>query len=212
MRTQYLIPGLLALFLLMAAGWFAWSPSSNGEITAGAGKVAPQTARAHASAASPFLASHEQNTSFTPDGENVAPSFHVEQEALKERLNAAPQDTTALIQLARLKQDAHQTEEAVAYYRRYLDVRPEGRQAWLDLARCYGDLARWQEALEATQSLLRRFPDDPAAFYNLGAIYANTNRFDDARATWQRLTRQDRNPEMKAKAESALQRLGGMHP
>lgn len=218
MRTHYVTPGLLAFFLLSAMGWFIWNASSNQEQAEGTEGIAPQPAvavgsgRAARSGASPFLATHEQGVAFTPDGENVAPSFHIEMEALKKRLETAPQDTTALIRLARLKQDGHQTEEAAAYYRRYLDARSDGRQAWLDLARCYAELARWQEALEATQTMLRRFPDDPAALYNLGAIYANTSRPDEARTTWQRVTRQERNPEMKAMAASALRRLDTIHP
>ena len=173
---------------------------------------ASSAAPSPAAPASPFWTTHEPSAAFTPDGRNVAPSLHVEMEALRERVATAPEDTTALLRLARLKHDGHQTDEAIDYYRRYLALRPEARQAWLDLAQCYGEQARWADALEATRQMLDRFPDDPAALYNLGAIHANTGRPDEARAAWQRVTRQDRDPAMKTKAEAALQRLASMQP
>lgn len=217
MQKHYLTLGILVIFLMIAAGWFVWTPSPKEPPVAGTPGVMPPPSsrggRAPVSfSASPFLATHEQRATFIPDGENVAPSFHVEMEGLKERLDAAPQDTTTLIRMARLKQDGHQTEEAVDYYRRYLALHPEGRQAWLDLALGYGTLGRWPDALEAAQAMLDHFPDDPAGLYNLGAIYANTGRFAEARAAWERAAEQDRHPEMKARADDALQRLAALHP
>jgi len=219
MRTPYLTPGLLGLFLLIALGWFFWKPSLREASVAVTGRAPAQaegTATGNppiAFGTSPFLTTHEQSTAFVPDGDNIAPSFHVEMEALKKRLAETPRDTTALIRLARLKQDGHQIEEAVTLYRRYLDLHPAGRQAWLDLTRCYGELERWPEALVATQSLLRQYPDDPSALYNLGAIYANTGRSGEARTTWERVAGQDGHPTMKTMAQEALRRLATMqHP
>ncbi len=215
MRTAYLIPAVLALCLLGAVAWLFWHPSQS---------PPPQTANPHVagpataaggpavSGRSPFLTSHEPGAAFTPDADNVAPSFHVELEALRRNLDNSPQDTTLLLRLARLTQDGHQTEEAVGYYRRYLALHPQGRQAWLDLTQCLGALERWAEALETTQAMLGRFPDDPAGLYNLGAVYANTNRFGEAREAWQRVAAQTQDPAMKTLAEGALQRLAALHP
>jgi tetratricopeptide (TPR) repeat protein len=161
---------------------------------------------------SPFLSTHEQGTSFTPTGENLAPSYHVEVEALTRRLEEAPQDTTMLLRMARLKHDGHRTQEAITYYRRYLDLHPEGRQAWLDLTQCYGELQQWDDAETATEDMLRYFPDDSGALYNLGAIYANTGRTSEARATWEKVVARDADPEMKTLAENALKRLNPAHP
>lgn len=221
MKKHYLTPILLLLFVVIAVGWFIGSTGPEAAIEHAVGSGGTQappintTSRSRSArplGSSGLLATHEPQVAFTPDGENVTPSFHVEMEALKEGLDVTPEDTTALIRMARLKQDGHQTEEAISYYKRYLDLRPEGRQAWLDLARGYGEMQRWPEALEATQAMLRHFPDDPAGLYNLGAIYANTSRTDKARTAWERVVNQDRDAEMKAKAEGALKRLSSTHP
>lgn len=222
LQSPYGTPAILAIFLIGAIAVFLWQGSDEAtpEVSAaattaphtGAMPSATQAARPAPKGNSPFLTTHEQSTAFTPDGENLAPSFHVEMEALRRTLDESPEDTTALIRMARLLHDGHKTEEAIPYYRRYLDLHPEGQQAWLDLARSYGERGQWTEALAATQDMLAHFPDHPSALYNLGAIYANTSRLDEARATWQRAAAQSQDPAMKAKVEAALKRLDTMHP
>ena len=221
MKKHYLTPLVLVLFMVIALGWFIGSSTSDEVVESQDAPVATpgsavspsgRSAGAHPLGSTGLLAAHEPQVAFTPDGKNVTPSFHVEMEALKESLEETPADTTALLRMARLKQDGHQTEEAIAYYERYLDLRPEGRQAWLDLARSYGQMARWAEALTATQALLRHFPEDPAGLYNLGAIHANMGNSVEARTAWERVVGQDRDVEMRAMAEGALKRLSSMHP
>lgn len=212
--TPYLIPGLLALFVVAVGAWFVLRAGPD-EATAPAAAPAPAAGavpRAPGLPKNPFLTTHEPAPTFLPDGGNVAPSFHVEMEDLKRRLAEAPEDTAALLRMARLSQDGHQSEEAVGYYRRYLALHPEGRQAWLDLAQTLGQLQQWDAAREATEAMLRQFPNDPAALYNLGAVHANAGRLGEARATWQRVAAQTQDPAMKTMAETALQRLDSMHP
>lgn len=221
LQSPYGTPAILALFLVGAVAIFFWQGSDETVLETPAVAAAPHTeatpsatpaARPAARSNSPFLTTHEQSTAFTPDGENLAPSFHVEMEALRRTLDESPQDTTALIRMARLLHDGHKTEEAITYYQRYLEQHPQGRQAWLDLARSYGELGQWDAALTATQNMLTHFPENPSALYNLGAIYANTSRPDEARTTWQRVAAQSKDPAMKTKAEAALKRLDTMHP
>lgn len=219
MRTSYLVPTLLLFFLVTAAGWFVGTApqrpaaTDSGEV-ARASRTAgsPRGMGMSRAGRSPFLVAHEQGTAFVPSGDNLAPGFHVEMEAIRQRLDAAPQDTSLLLRMAHLKHDGHQLEEAVAYYERYVDLRPDGRAPWLDLARCLGELGRWDEALTATETLLERFPGDPAGLYNQGAIFANLGRLDEARTVWQDVSKQDANPEMQALAADALDRLDAMHP
>lgn len=222
LQSPYGTPAILAIFLIGAIAVFLWQGSdeavpepSVATATSPHTEAMPsatQAARSAPKGNSPFLTTHEQSTAFTPDGDNLAPSFHVEMEALRRTLDASPEDTTALIRMARLLHDGHKTEAAITYYQRYLDLHPQGQQAWLDLARSYGELEQWDAALTATQDMLTHFPDNAAALYNLGAIYANTSRLQDARTTWQRVAAQSQDPAMKTKAEVALKRLDTMHP
>ncbi len=148
----------------------------------------------------------------TPDKDNVSHTFRMEVAQLEQRLAEAPDDTTALVELALMQQDAHQTAEAAAHYERYLALRPGNRQAWLDLANCYGELEQWTDAEGASLRMLTHYPDDPAGMYNLGAIYANLGRVDEARGWWEKTRDQQTDPDLAAQAGSSLIQLAHNRP
>lgn len=148
----------------------------------------------------------------TPGKDNVSHAYKMRVARLEQRLDAAPDDTTALAELASLMKNAHQTDRAAALYERYLARHPRNRQAWLDLADCYGDRARWDEARRAMNDLLEQYPADPAALYNLGAIHANLGQFDEARTWWERARGQTRDPDLSKRAATSLAQLAHRAP
>ncbi|NNF58116.1 MAG: tetratricopeptide repeat protein [Rhodothermaceae bacterium] len=145
-----------------------------------------------------------------PSSANVDPTFHAQLMALRQQVDAAPSDTTLLLQLARLEQDAHQFAEAASTYERVLTFAPDHRQAYLDLALSYGQLGQWGEARAATERLLARDPDDPSALYNLGAIHANQGEAADARRLWTRVQQQSRDAQLAQQAAASLARLDAL--
>src|SRR5690606_8515837 len=80
-----------------------------------------------------------------PSAENVAPTVHARLMGLKARLVTAPDDTAALLELARLQQDAHQHDAAAEHYERFLALSPRNHQVWLDLANIYAGARRRDE-------------------------------------------------------------------
>lgn len=146
-----------------------------------------------------------------PSAENVAPSFHARIMTLRTQLAAAPEDTTLLLEAARLQQDAHQHEEAAAYYERYLVLAPQARQVRLDLANVYAGMGQWDEARRVSEALLERAPDDPSAMYNLGAIAANQGQREEARQWWERV-RGGSDDALAAQAATSLAQLDGLPP
>ncbi len=144
-----------------------------------------------------------------PSADNVDPSFHARLMTLKEQLEAAPEDTTALLQAARLEQDAHQLPAAAEHYERFLALHPRNHQVWLDLANVLAGDERWDDALRASESMLEHYPDDPSAMYNLGAIHANQGRPDEARRWWTSV-RDGANATLAAQAETSLAQLAGV--
>ena len=215
MQNKYLLPGIVLTFLLLAVIWFVQQPAESERTTTRStsiGSLPAQRTQAQPLGENPFLPTHEQRAAFVPDGENLAPTFHAEMETLNQRLASAPNDTTALLRMARLKQDGHSTEEAVVYYQRYLELHPGTRSVWLDLAQNLGALQRWEAALAATEKMLIHFPDDPGGLYNLGAIHANQGRMKEAREVWERAAAQDEDTRIRSMAENALRRIGAGHP
>lgn len=142
----------------------------------------------------------------------VSGEFRHEMAILEDRLEKDPADTEALQRSAVLLQDAHQPAEAVARYRRLLEIEPRNRQAWLDLANVAAETGDWTAALDASRGLLDHYPDDPEGLWNLGAIHANQGRMDEARAAWERASAQTADPAIAAKAVEALQRIAHAEP
>ncbi len=201
MRDGLKIGLLLLAFVGVAVGTFVW-----------------QTPPAAAPDAAPGTAAPEANrpvpgpTASVPGKANVDHSVRAETEALKQQARRAPRDTTALLRLAVLLQDAHQPAEAATYYQRYVALQPANRQAWLDLANCYAETKAWAEARAATQHLLDRYPDDPAAQYNMGAILANLADYEGARQWWEKARRQTSDAAIAGRAAASLRQLGGGGP
>ena len=144
----------------------------------------------------------------TPSAENVDPGFHARLMTLRDRLAASPDDTTALLEAARLEQDAHQLEAAADHYERLLALVPDRHQAWLDLANVYAGLGQWDEARAASERMLARFPGDASARYNLGAIAANGGDLPAAREHWTAVRDGD-DSALAAQAIASLAQLDG---
>jgi tetratricopeptide (TPR) repeat protein len=158
-------------------------------------------------AVSPAARAESADTGFEPDASNVAPTMQSQLEALRKRVVNQPEDTTHVIRLARLLQDAHKPEEAATYYRHYLALHPGNYQAWLDMTRCLGQSQLWSQAEKAVMDMLERYPDDPSALYNLGAVYANVSRNLEAHDIWSRIIEMDKNPEVTLLSQRSLTRL-----
>ncbi len=142
-----------------------------------------------------------------PTAENVDPTFHARLMALRQEVEDAPSDTSKLLELAHLYQDAHQLAEAATVYEQILAVAPEHRQAHLDLALCYSQLGQWESAQGAMERLLARYPDDPSALYNLGAIQANDGNYDEAERIWKRVQAQTADIHLASQASASLEQL-----
>lgn len=161
------------------------------------------------SAPTPELPAGTEQESVEPSAENVDPSFHARVMSLEQEVEAAPTDTSLLLELAHLRQDAHQMVEAAEAYERLLEVAPDHYQARLDLALCYAELGRWNDALLTTEAVLVAKPNDPAALYNIGAIHANQENFEDARVAWERVAAQTEDADLAMRARQSLSQLSG---
>lgn len=182
--TLTLLAGAIVLFAVLAYFQTSSSPTS------------PVPVAATASAAPP------------PSADNVDPTFHARLMTLKEQLATTPDDTTALLQAARLEQDAHQHEAAAEHYERFLALHPRNHQVWLDLANVFAGSDQWDEALRVSEEMLEHYPDDPSAMYNLGAIHANQGRPDEARRWWTSV-RDGADVSLAERAASSLTQLDG---
>jgi tetratricopeptide (TPR) repeat protein len=151
-----------------------------------------------------------RDTAVAPSAENVDPTFHSRLMTLRQQVEESPEDTTALLALARLQQDGHQLEDAAATYERVLALVSDHRQAHLDLALVYAEAGRPADARRVTEAFLALHPDDPAALYNLGALHANAGAYAEARRHWTRVAAQTQDAGLAEQARASLERLDAL--
>ena len=145
--------------------------------------------------------------SASPSGDNVNRGYYQQIRTFESRLEENAGDTTAMRSLGRLLQDAHQNEDAVRWYRRYLELNPASNQVRIDLGSALAASGNWTGAEEAMESLLERHPDDARALYNLGAIAANRGDAATARTFWNRALELGLEPDLEETVASSLTRL-----
>ena len=62
-------------------------------------------------------------------------------------------------------------DQAVACYRRAVEVDPSQPLAWTGLSKAYQRQGKFELAIEAAQKLTELEPDDPLSFTNLSILY-----------------------------------------
>ena len=77
-------------------------------------------------------------------------------------------------------------ENAIAHYRRCLELDPDLRVAQYNLGVVLGDCDRSEEAIEQLREFLKKEPDNAAAYQSLGYVFANLKDFSEAVACLQK--------------------------
>ncbi len=98
---------------------------------------------------------------------------------------------------------AKRFSEAIAVFRRAVDIRPNFPEAWNELGFALRQTGQFAEALKAYDQALRFRPDFPEALEYLGETYVKMGRLEDARAVLARLSSLD--PSHARELEEAIQ-------
>lgn len=150
---------------------------------------------------------HDVETNAAPSKENVSRSYIDHVDMLKKKAADNPDDVYTLITLARWLMDGHQTEDAITYFEKALNIEPKNDSLLLDLSVCYFRLHRYEKAMVATDRILILHPDHPRALLNKGAIFASTNKTNEAIAAWNRLLHVSPRSEEARRAKEYLAQL-----
>lgn len=121
---------------------------------------------------------------------------YMEAMPLFERLvDVTPDDPLAWFQLAKVYEkldlrhvsDLHTIDNAIAAYRRVLELDPNNLEAAFALMEVYMNLRKPDEAILVLEAAVEHNPDEPLAYYNLISTYEKTKRFTEADQTRERL-------------------------
>jgi len=142
-----------------------------------------------------------------PSKENVSSSVRETITHLRELVKNDPTNTRNILELARMLQNAHNTQEAADYYAKGLALGGGNDSARIDYSLCLFEMGRIKESLEQNRIVLRRNPRNSQALYNIGAIHANTGARDSAEVYWRRLISMHPSNELALRAQRNLESL-----
>ena len=100
--------------------------------------------------------------------------------AASKRWAEASNSSEAWYERARALQDHERTDEALAAYRRAVDVDAHNADAWINLGSLLDDRHDHADAIEAYDRALADAPDDEVAWSNKGNSLVALGRFDEA--------------------------------
>lgn len=139
-----------------------------------------------------------QDAGTAPGGAGAAPAMQ-QVEALRQRLQANPQDADAMLGLAGLYLQINEWDPARQYLEQYLKIRPANPNVLSDLALTYRGLGRYDEALQLLHQAEGLDPNHWQSLYNEVLILAfDQGKLEDAQRVVQRLQQvQPGNPNVQ---------------
>jgi cytochrome c-type biogenesis protein CcmH/NrfG/predicted RNA-binding Zn-ribbon protein involved in translation (DUF1610 family) len=126
-------------------------------------------------------------------------------ERLRQRVNANPDDMASTLRLANLLHDVHIFDQAVEYYRRYLEKNESDPDARVDMGICLFEIGRVEEAIAEMEKALTYAPKHQLALYNLGIVNLASGNVEKARDYFQRCIDVNPSAEVAQKAKRILE-------
>lgn len=126
-------------------------------------------------------------------------------EKLRQRVNSNPDDMTSTLRLANLLHDVHIFDQAVEYYRRYLEKNETDPDARVDMGICLFELGRVDEAIKEMEKALSYSPNHQLALYNLGIVNLASGNIERAKDYFKRCIDVNPSADVAQKAKRMLE-------
>ena len=127
---------------------------------------------------------------------------------LLERLRSSPNDPDLLTSIGNAYYDQHDYDNAVGYYRRYLDLRPQDVNVRTDMGTAMWYSGNPDGAISQFETALRFQPDYPNTLFNLGIVkWQGKQDREGALESWQRLLTTHPEYSDRQKVEELIQKV-----
>jgi tetratricopeptide (TPR) repeat protein len=95
------------------------------------------------------------------------------------------------LRIAKLHEEKEETEKALEYYQKSLDIQPSNKETILGIMYFYAKTGNLALAIELMQSAMSLFPQDTDVYLRCAEIYLMAERFDEAIACLSQVTEND---------------------
>jgi cytochrome c-type biogenesis protein CcmH/NrfG len=153
----------------------------------------------------------QQNDTSSTDVQQQAtanqPSADVlhEIDRLRQVVDKNPSDVVSTLRLSNMLQDNGFYDQAVVYYKRYVEKMPDNVDARVDYGVTLFEGGHAQDAISQLTRALDINPRHQIGYFNLGIVYLNTGEFDKASVAFKKCVSVDPNSDIGKKAEQTLE-------
>jgi cytochrome c-type biogenesis protein CcmH/NrfG len=148
-----------------------------------------------------------------------SPGMLQEIDELQRIVDANPTDTSSLLRLANLLNDAGMTNStllmrAVNMYTKYLALKPDDPNARVDMGICYFQMSRMDtenarslidRAIKEMETAFTTHPTHQPAAFNLGIVHLNAGDFEESTKWFKKAVEINPNSELGKKAQHLLE-------
>jgi tetratricopeptide (TPR) repeat protein len=143
----------------------------------------------------------QQQASTNPPSADV---LH-EIDRLRQIVDKNPADLVSTLRLSNMLQDNGMYDQAVVYYKRYLDKIPDNIDARVDYGVTLYEGGHTQEAIEQLNRAIKMNPNHQKAFFNLGIVYLNAGEIDKSNDALKKSVQIDPQSDVGKQAQQILQ-------
>jgi cytochrome c-type biogenesis protein CcmH/NrfG len=149
---------------------------------------------------------HEQPLTGGMSGGQMERAIAQEIERLEHDLrDHEPENEQTMLRLANLYHDVRRFDEAIKYYRMYVDRDPNNPDVLVDLGICYFEAGESDQAVATVERVVSAFPGHQLAAFNLGIIYLNLGEVGSANRYFERAYEIDPDNETGQRARRIIQ-------
>jgi tetratricopeptide (TPR) repeat protein/DNA-directed RNA polymerase subunit RPC12/RpoP len=124
---------------------------------------------------------------------------------LKDDIEKNPADKDKILQLANLENDSGFFEQAITYYKKYLDLSPDDADVLVDMGVCYYNLQNYKEAVAKMTEALKYNPKHQVAHLNLGIVNLAMGNIEKSREWLEKTIKIDSTSEAGKRAKEILE-------
>lgn len=124
---------------------------------------------------------------------------------LRQVVDKNPADLVSTLKLSNMLQDNGMFDQAVVYYKRYLDKIPDNIDARVDYGVTLYEGGHTQDAIDQLNQTIKMNPKHQKAYFNLGIVYLNAGEVDKSNEALKKCVSIDPNSDVGKQAQQILQ-------
>ncbi|HET55239.1 MAG TPA: tetratricopeptide repeat protein [Ignavibacteria bacterium] len=124
--------------------------------------------------------------------------------ALRDRVANNPADHQSILHLAHLLGDSGFKEEAIKWYKQYLNDHGDEADVWVDMGVCYFDMNDFDNAISSMMKGVELNPRHQIAHFNLGIVNYTMNNLEKAVEWWNKAIQLNPASDIANKAKELI--------